>query len=220
MTADPAPRPDADDDLLPSLDAAPPRRFSPVLAVAGLALAGLVGWGVWLFVQSPDKAPQTAPVASSSAQAPAPAPTVDAARIAALEAKAASDPQDVATLKELGDLYAADGNAAAAKDWHAKAVAVKPDDPDLLLALGIDLFSLEDYAGAITAWQRVTELRPADVEAWYNLGWAHLQADPPRFDEVERAWQKVVDLAPDSKLAQTVRSQLPGQATASPTASR
>lgn len=199
---------------------AAPGNRRPLYVALGLLAAAVVVVGVyqWGAPPPPAPAPSTPPAGQ---QAPAASRTPDADRIAALRAKLATNPSDVAVLAELGHVYSVGGDAAQAKEWHAKALAIQPDNTDVLLAYGVDLFNLQDTAGAIAQWTRVTQLKPKDAEAWYNLGFAYLQAEPPDAAMSDAAWQKVIELAPDSDLAKTVRNHLPGAApTASPTPSR
>lgn len=195
------------------------RRNHPLLLVAVALLGVAVVIGVGMIGRDPAPSAQALPsghpsvAASATAQA---TPAVDEAAVAALKQKLDADPDDAATLYELGNLYSLAGDAASATLWHGKAVSVRPDDTDTLLAYGVDLFNLGDLAGAITQWTRVTELRPTDADAWYNLGWAYLQSDPPDAAKADEAWGRVVELAPDSDLADTVRNHLPGAGKASP----
>lgn len=193
----------------------PRRRGNPLLVLAALALTAAVIVGVYLMGRNPAVPAPEGPTATTRATAAL--PTIDAAKVTALKARLASNPDDVAALGELGDLYSLAGDAATARGWHEQALRLRPDDTDLLLAHGVDLFNLDDLPGAIAQWTRVTELKPTDAEAWYNIGWAHLQSDPPATDQADAAWEKVVELAPDSDMAKTVRTHLPGDATASAT---
>lgn len=199
-------------------DASPPRsregRPHPLVLVAAALLGAtvvlVVGMlGRWNLPWAPaEQVP--APAATST-------PSIDPLRLARMQARVAANPADAGALAALGDLYSEAGDASAAKEWHAKALAVAPNDLEVLLAYGVDLFNLRDYPGATAAWVRVTDLKPTDVNAWYNLGWAYMSADPPLPDKADAAWARVLQLAPDSDMAKTVRGHQP---TASPTPPR
>ena len=142
---------------------------SPLALVLGvLLIAGLV-YGVFR-IGLPD-----APVDQAGGQPTATAsPESGAARMAELEAKLLSSPDDVAVNLELGVLH----------------------------------FNAGDGERAEELWNRVTEVDPHNPQAWFNLGFIHLAQDPPDTEGARADWDKVLEVAPDSDLAATVRSHL------------
>lgn len=83
-----------------------------------------------------------------------------------------------------------------------------PDNVDARLELGVLYFNQRQVTLATQQWEEVTRLDANNVTAWYNLGFAYMSADPPDMGAVQDAWQRVVDIAPDSELAQTVTMHL------------
>ncbi len=152
-------------------------------------------------------------------------PQLDQAKVAELTAKVQANPRDAESMNALGDLYSRARQPQEAKQWHSRAVEVAPGHVDARLALGVDLYNLDDVAEAITQWTEVTRIDPRQTEAWYNLGFAYLGQNPPDMPAVERCWNRVVELDPGSDMAQTVRGHLSRlglgpSAPASPSASR
>nr|NLI50159.1 hypothetical protein [Propionibacterium sp.] len=227
--ADPAPD-GFDDD-------APLRRRGPVAPrgrrglTRGLRFAGLGALTVGIVMGVYVSGLGTQPTASSgmpaghpavtSSPTPEPSPTVDQAQAAALRAKVAADPADTASLKALADLYAAAGQWGEAADWQGRLVDLNRSDTDNRLILGVYQFNDSDLAGAEAQWLEVVRLDPEKVEAYYDLGFLYLAKSPPEADKTERMWQRVIDIAPDSAIAQTVTRHLSALSgsTAAPSAS-
>lgn len=201
--------------------AAGPGHRKPLLALLTLLAAAVVIVGVYQLGKPPSAADAPASTTAAGQRTPAPTPTPDAARIEALRSRLATNPNDVEAMAQLGDAYSIGSDPAQAKEWHGKALAIQPDNTDVLLAYGVDLLNLDDNAGALAAWTKVTQLKPTEVNAWYNIGWANMLADPPDAQAADAAWRKILEIAPDSDLASTVRAHLPdATATPSPTPGR
>ena len=101
-----------------------------------------------------------------------------------------------------------------AKQWDAaiterrRAADTHPEDPSLLLDLGITLGRAGRFAEAVAALDQAAAGNPRDVRPWYWLGIAHLQEN--RRDQAKAAFARFVTLAPsryDRQLA-TARQRL------------
>lgn len=110
-------------------------------------------------------------------------------------------------------------DAARMAELEAK-LAASPGDVPTNLELGVLRFNAGDTAGAEQLWLRVTELDPSNPQAWFNLGFVALANDPPDVEAARASWDKVLEVAPDSDLAATVRSHLDAlEAAGTPTTS-
>lgn len=159
-------------------------------------------------------------VSASPTASPTPTPTVDAAQAAALKAKVDANPKDIASLKALADLYAQAGQDAQAASWQGRLVALSPTDTDARLILGVYLFNNSDYSAAEEEWLEVVRQDPVKAEAFYDLGFLYLAQDPPQTDRARTMWQRVVDIAPGSAIAETAANHLSAlSAAAAPSAS-
>lgn len=147
---------------------------------------------------------------------PAVVPSLDAAQAAALAAKAAANPGDTDTLTALARLYAEAGEWQDAASWQGRLAQAKPADTDVALILGVYQFNAGDLAAAERTWEGIVGTDPAKAEAWYDLGFLYLGKSPAEPDRARAAWQKVIDLAPGTALADTVANHLSALSTASP----
>ena len=201
-----------------------PRALNPVLKRAGLALAAVVAVVAVGFAGYQLGAPSATP-------APTEDPQVTAFReqVASLMQKLAADPQDVETLTALGNLYYNAGDYASAITWIDKVLAQDPESVDALLAYGAASYNTADFATAEESWLKVLDLDPENLEAYYDLGFLYFSDNPPNIEKTREMWNKVVEISPDSQIAQTVASHLksldamasasPGAATPGPGAS-
>lgn len=174
----------------------PSRGLRPVLAV-------LVGIGVVLgvyFMGGGDTAADTAPAPAASG--------LEQAQVDALEAAVAADPGDVESMRELGALHHQAGDFEAAAEWQQRIVDLDPRDVDARLSLGVALFGLGDLEGAEEHWSVAADLAPDLAEVHYNLGFLYLSMDPPRADLAEAAWARVIEIDPESPLAETAAAHL------------
>lgn len=188
------------------------RALSRGLRFAGLgALTVGVVLGVYVSGLPQPAASSTLPAghpAVTATAAPTATPTVDQARAAALKAKVDANPKDLSSLKALSDLYGEAGEYAQAASWQGRIVELTPTDTDARLILGVYHFNDADYAAAETQWLEVVRQDPKKAEAFYDLGFLYLAQSPPQTTKAQQMWQTVVDIAPESAIAQTAASHL------------
>ena len=154
------------------------------------------------------------PAPSASASTPA----LDQAAVASLMAKIQANPEDADSLMALGDEYYKTNDFKTAGDWFAKVTAIEPGNVRGFLALGATAFNQGDAATAETAWKQAVTIDEKDVEAHYDLGFLYLNRQPADMAGVQREWTRVVELAPDSDIAKTVKAHLDALASAAPSA--
>lgn len=87
-------------------------------------------------------------------------------------------------------------------------LAENPDDVPAHLELGVLLFNIGDDQRAEHHWLRVTIEDPTNPQAWFNLGFLYLSADEPDLDAARYAWETLLEVAPDSDLAQVARNHM------------
>jgi len=143
-------------------------------------------------------------------------PFLDQAAVAALMVKIQSNPKDADSLMALGDEYYNTGDFKTAGDWFAKVTAVEPTNVRGFLALGATAFNQDDAATAETAWKQAVTIDDKNVEAHYDLGFLYLNRQPADMAGVQREWSRVVELAPDSDIAKTVKAHLDALASFAP----
>lgn len=140
---------------------------------------------------------------------PAPsAPVLDQAAVSDLMARIQADPNDADALMSLGDEYYKIGDFATAANWFRKVTEVEATAVRGFLALGAASFNQGDLDTAETAWKQAAEIDDTNVEAHYDLGFLYLNRQPADMAQVKLHWNRVVELAPDSEIAQTVKAHL------------
>ena len=189
-SAEQAARPSAGDPVNPYPVAARKKGISPLVALV------LGGGGN----RDADAAPTGT---SETGRAP-----VDPQAVADLEAALATDPDNTGTMTSLADLYYATGDYANAARWMDQVVQREPTNAGARTFLGVLHFNQGQVPAAEEQWQAAIAANPDYVEAYYNLGFAYLSSEPPRRAQAEEAWGKVMEISPNSNLADIVRSHL------------
>lgn len=183
--------------------AAPRGGINPTLRRAGLALGAIVAVVAIAFAGYSAGSPKATPAPSADADAAA-----FSAQVATLMQKLSANPNDTATLLKLGTLYYENNDFATAINWMKKVLAIDPNNVDALLAYGAASYNASDYATAEATWKKVIQLDPKSLEAYYDLGFLYFTDNPPNVDLVKQMWGKVIEIAPDSQTAKTVKSHL------------
>lgn len=223
-----APVPSSASAARPAATSAARRRPRPLLVLVALAFGVGIILSVWQMGQPSSAAlPSGHPSVdmSQSGGATTPAP-LDEASLAAWKAKVEQNPNDTESLRAIAEEYFRVGEYAQSATWQAKLAELDPENVDNLLILGVALYSDSNFTEAEKIWLKAAVLAPTSAEPWYNLGFLYLSLDPPDDQRAESAWQRVIDIAPGSDMAQTVGKHLdrldtgvPG-ASPSPTPSR
>ncbi len=86
-------------------------------------------------------------------------------------------------------------DSKAAGGYLAKLVAAYPEDERAHTSLGVYRYLLKDYDGAISEFQKATELSPAYAPAYNMLGYSFKEAHKSK--EAESALRKYVELTPN-----------------------
>ncbi len=136
--------------------------------------------------------------------------SLDTERIAELMTQAQQDPNNKDVLFELGETYFLAQQWQPGIDWFTKFLALDPNNIHARTDVGTAQFNLGRFEEAKAAWLFVLQVDPNDVQAHYNLGFLYANAEPVDLASAQAEWQKVVELAPESELAQTVQVHLQG----------
>ena len=102
--------------------------------------------------------------------------------------------QDTTVAKKWQDLR--DNHFDSARVYFSKAFAVAPDDKSVAEEYGVICYITGDYAAAIPAFKKLTELEPANPDNWTSLGDCYLKTQ--QFNESARAYEHVVEIQPDN----------------------
>ncbi|MGH2534027.1 MAG: tetratricopeptide repeat protein [Thermomicrobiales bacterium] len=136
---------------------------------------------------------------------------------AAVEAR----PDDPRALSNLANLLANLGNPEESITWYERALAVTPDDASLRLDFAQTLVSANKPNDAELQFEKAIELDPNNPQSHYYLAELYQMWDPPRSDDAIAAYLRVIEVGPDTYVADQSREQLVamGVATPSPAAS-
>lgn len=112
------------------------------------------------------------------------------------------DDSNAEVLKELGAMqlrFGGDAGLKPAQNALEKAFKLKPDDPEILNNYGYTLYLDRMFNEAIDKFKRALEIMPDYIEANYNIALAYSAVRD--YDMALKHWEKVVELAPQSNIA-------------------
>jgi len=84
--------------------------------------------------------------------------------------KLQENPNDPGLQMAMAERFMAMGSYDRAKSFLDKLVKVRPDDPDVLNAMGVVLYNQQDPEGAKAAFEAILAKDPEDYRARFNLG--------------------------------------------------
>jgi tetratricopeptide (TPR) repeat protein len=186
---------------------------SIVFTVAGMCFGVILGW-----VLATQQAGRTVPVAS--VQAPAgstgnaqPQATLDEARVKELSATIASDPKNTDATLQLANTYFDGERYADAIKWYEQVLKLDPKNVDASTDLGVSYYYTDQADRALQQFQYSLKLNPSHTKTLLNQG-VVMAFGKQDLDGASAAWQKVVDIAPNSPEGQAAKRALEGVAAA------
>lgn len=129
------------------------------------------------------------------------------ARISSIEAAVLADPKNHDAWVALGNEYFDSHQAKKSVDAYARALALKPDDPNVLTDQGVMYRQLGQFDQALACFQKANKLQPSHVQSLFNMGVVY-SADLHKPEEAAKAWNKVLAVAPASDQAAQARQML------------
>jgi cytochrome c-type biogenesis protein CcmH/NrfG len=191
------------------------RKDSVVFGVAGIFFGLLVGW---IIGSQQATSVATAPAAAPQAQA-APAaqtpPPFDESAAAALKVTAERNPSDVETRVQLGNMYFDGERYPEAVKWYQAALKVNPKHVNASTDLGIAYYYSNQPDRALAQFDRSLAIDPKHSKTLLNLGIVRAFAKQDLVG-AGKAWQQLLDVAPDSPEAALAKRGLEGLRTAHP----
>jgi cytochrome c-type biogenesis protein CcmH/NrfG len=139
-------------------------------------------------------------------QAGGPAPGELSARIAMASQLTQSDPGNHQAWVALGNAYFDDNQPEKSIEAYARALKLRPDDPDVLTDQGAMYVALHQYARALENFQKANRIAPTHVQSLFNIGVAYAAMNDPA--RAEDAWNRVIALAPGSDDAAHARHRI------------
>jgi tetratricopeptide (TPR) repeat protein len=189
-----------------------------VFGIAGTLFGLIIGW--ILGSQRPDGPIRTAaPVAQSApanqSAAGSQAAVIDPERVKALETVAEQSPNDPQPRVQLGNLFFDGEKYGQAITWYEQALALKPNDVNVSTDLGVAYYYTNQADRALAQLDRSLAIDPKHIKTLLNVG--IVRAFGKRdLDGAAKAWQQVVDIAPNSPEGQAAKKGLEGLKSAHP----
>lgn len=199
------------------------RADSIAFAVAGCLFGLIVGW-ILGSQQAQDAArapspavPQQAAAAQSPPAGSSQAVPLDEQRVQEMRNAAERNATDARPRIELGNMYFDAERYQDAIVWYEDALRLDPDNVDVSTDLGVAYYYTNQPERAVAQFERSLAIDPAHTKTLLNLGIvkAFGQQD---LEGAARAWERVVELAPDSPEGQAARRALEGLRSAHPDA--
>ena len=185
------------------------------IGVAGILFGLIAGWIIGT--------QQAAPRPSAAVEAPRPveaAPRVaalDDAQVDALRSVAEREPSNAAPRVQLGNLYFDAEQYAEAIPWYTEALKLAPNDVDVSTDLGVAYYYTNQPDRALEQFDQSLRLDPSHAKTFLNIG-VMKAFGREDLEGAEQAWQRVVDLSPDSPEGQAARRALESLRSAHPSA--
>ena len=129
------------------------------------------------------------------------------ARIARIEAAVLADPKNHDAWAALGNEYFDTHQHQKAVDAYGKALALKPNDPNILTDQGVMYRDLGQFDKALANFQKANKLEPGHLQSLINIGVVY-STNLNKPDEAAKAWNKVIAQAPTSEQAAQARQML------------
>jgi len=190
-----------------------------VVGVAGVFFGVLVGWIIGSQQGAGRVAPPAAATAVSQASSQATgsqsAPALDESRASALKTTAQQNPSDVATRVQLGNLYFDAGRFQDAAQWYEAALTIQPKDANVSTDLGIAYYYMNESDKALAQFDKSLTIDPSHAKTLLNIGIVRAFGKQDLKGAAD-AWQKVVQVAPNSEEARAARQALDGVRSAHP----
>jgi tetratricopeptide (TPR) repeat protein len=168
--------------------------------LAGLVILAGIAWG-------------QGRLGGEQATAPPPAPDTGVMsavqqQIAQLEAIVAQEPGNADSLFQLGEIYIQGQQWEQAITYFRRLLDVQPNNAHAQTDIGIAHMELGRYIEAEAALFKALESDPNYVHAHYTLGFVYAFGSPADPEAARQHWQEVVNLVPDTELAQVVQVHL------------
>ena len=197
------------------------QKESFVMGVAGVLLGLLVGWILGAqqgsgpgTIIAPTPQVATAP----AAQQPAP-PALDERRAAQLKTQAEREPRNAEPRVQLGDLYFDSERFDEATRWYLAALEITPNDVNVSTDLGIAYYYTNQPDRALEQFDRSLAIDPKHSKTLLNVGVVRAWGKQD-LDGAAKAWQRVIEVAPNTEEAARAKQGLEGIRAAHPDTGR
>ena len=192
---------------------------SIVFTVAGMCFGVILGW-----VLGTQQAGRAAPAAAQqvaagggtgTGNAPQQAATLDEARVQSLTTILTSDPDNAGAAVQLANTYFDGERYQDAIKWYEHALKIDPKNVNASTDLGIAYYYLNQPDRALQQFDRSLAIDPRHSKTLLNIGIVRAFGKQD-LEGAAKAWQQVIDVAPDSTEARMAKQALQGLRSAHP----
>lgn len=193
---------------------------SIAFAVSGMAFGLIAGWIIGTEQATVRNQPPAAP---SAAAAPAPAAgastpraaVLDQAQVTALTSVIAREPDNARARTQLANLYFDAERYDDAIKWYEEAVKLSPKDVDASTDLGVCYYYTNQPDKALVQFDHSLALDPKHTKTLLNVGIVRAFGKQD-LDGATKAWQQVIQIAPESPEGQAAKRALDSLRSAHP----
>ena len=191
------------------------RKDALFFGVAGVFFGLLTGW---IIGSHHDRAPSPstqAVEAPPAAVAQQKAPPLDEKRAAELKAAAERSAADADTRVQLANLYFDSERYNEAAQWYEQALKIDPRNANASTDLGIVYYYTNQPDRAIAQFEKSLAVDPGHSKTLLNLGIVKAFGKQD-LEGASKAWQRVVEIAPNTPEGQAAKKMLDGLRSAHP----
>jgi tetratricopeptide (TPR) repeat protein len=192
---------------------------SIAFGIAGVMFGLIAGWiiGSQQAALRPG-APATAAASSSSpavSNTAPPPPILDESRVKALTTVADQQPANAQPRVELGNLYFDAERYTDAIKWYSDALKLAPKDVDVSTDLGVSYYYTNQPDRALQQFDQSLKIDPKHAKTLLNMGIVRAFGKQD-LAGAQEAWQRVIDLEPNSPEGQAAKRALDSLKSAHP----
>jgi tetratricopeptide (TPR) repeat protein len=183
---------------------------SIVFAVAGMCFGVILGW----VLGAQQAVVRVEPAAAAESQSAAPTtgnqtPVLDEARVQGLETILKNDPKNAGALVQLGNTYFDAQRYPDAIKYYEQALTIEPGNVDASTDLGVSYYYSNRPDDALKQFEVSLKLNPQHTKTLLNKGIV-LAFGKQDLNGAAVAWNRVVELAPNTPEAEAARRGLEG----------
>jgi tetratricopeptide (TPR) repeat protein len=125
----------------------------------------------------------------------------------ALKSMLQSNPNNLTTLIQLGNLYYDHGQFREAVVYYGRALDIDPKNPNVRTDRGTSYWRIGQPDAAISDFRISLEIDPTHAQTLYNLGIVYLNGKS-NHEEARKAWERLLAANPDYPERANVEKQL------------
>ena len=183
---------------------------SIVYRIAGVAFGLIAGWIIGTQQAAPRIAPPSTQAAAAAPAQNATSPRaaiLDDAKVTALKSVAERQPTNAQPRVELANLYFDAERYDDAISWYQEALKLTPNDVNLSTDLGVCYYYTNQADKALLQLSHSLSIDSKHTKTLLNVGIVKAFGKQD-LDGATKAWQQVVEIAPDSPEGQAAKRAL------------